>query len=263
MFANIYLVCIYTHSWFVTFCWQVMCLSREIIIERLSNPLPMVFWPPTHGISNPLPIVFWTPYPWYIKPLHMVYHSPSTVFWPPTHGVSTPLSIVYWPTYSWYIGPLPMVYWTLYSWYIKPPSDDISNLLPMVFWPPFPCNIKPSTHGILNPLFMVYRTFYPWYIVLPIHGIRNPLPMVFSPPPMVYRTHYSIYRCCWNVAIQVTCLRLEQKVHINSLNILETVVVVIVCYLDLQLPVQSVPITTNVASSNSCQLRCTWYNIMW
>jgi len=39
------------------------------------------------------------------------------------------------------------------------------------------------------------------------------------------------------------------------------VVVVIVWYLDLPMP--SVPITTNVVSSNPAQARCTWYNIMW
>jgi len=33
--------------------------------------------------------------------------------------------------------------------------------------------------------------------------------------------------------------------------------------LDLQLPVQSVPITTKVVSSNPVQVRCTRYNIMW
>jgi len=33
--------------------------------------------------------------------------------------------------------------------------------------------------------------------------------------------------------------------------------------LDLQLPVLSVPITTNVVSSNTAQTRCTPYNIMW
>ena len=30
-----------------------------------------------------------------------------------------------------------------------------------------------------------------------------------------------------------------------------------------QLPMQSVPITTNVVSSNTTQARCTQYNIMW
>jgi len=32
---------------------------------------------------------------------------------------------------------------------------------------------------------------------------------------------------------------------------------------DLQLPMQSVPITTNFVSSNPTQARCTRYNIMW
>jgi hypothetical protein len=38
--------------------------------------------------------------------------------------------------------------------------------------------------------------------------------------------------------------------------------VVIVLLLDFQLHMQSVPITTNVASSNPAQARCTLYNIM-
>ena len=39
------------------------------------------------------------------------------------------------------------------------------------------------------------------------------------------------------------------------------VVVVIGWYLDVQLPVQSVPITTNVASLHPAQAGCTRYNI--
>jgi hypothetical protein len=35
----------------------------------------------------------------------------------------------------------------------------------------------------------------------------------------------------------------------------------IICYLDLQLPMQSVPITSNVVSSNPAQAGCTRYNI--
>jgi len=38
--------------------------------------------------------------------------------------------------------------------------------------------------------------------------------------------------------------------------------VVIVWLLDLQLPMQSVPITTNVVSSNSIQMMCTQYTIL-
>ena len=45
-------------------------------------------------------------------------------------------------------------------------------------------------------------------------------------------------------------------------NICRAVVVVIIWYLDLQIPMQSVPITTNVVSSNSTQARCTRYNII-
>jgi len=40
------------------------------------------------------------------------------------------------------------------------------------------------------------------------------------------------------------------------------VLVVIVWWLDLQLTMQSVPITTNVVDSNPDQARCTRYNIM-
>ena len=40
------------------------------------------------------------------------------------------------------------------------------------------------------------------------------------------------------------------------------IVVVIIWLLDLYLPMQSVPITTNVLSSNPAQARCTRYNIM-
>jgi predicted GNAT superfamily acetyltransferase len=43
---------------------------------------------------------------------------------------------------------------------------------------------------------------------------------------------------------------------------LGTIVVVIVWELDLQLPVQSVPITINVVSSNPIQVRCTRHSIM-
>jgi hypothetical protein len=41
------------------------------------------------------------------------------------------------------------------------------------------------------------------------------------------------------------------------------IVVVIVCKLDLQLPMQSVHITSKVVSSNPVQARCTRYNIKW
>jgi hypothetical protein len=43
----------------------------------------------------------------------------------------------------------------------------------------------------------------------------------------------------------------------------EAVVVVIVWWLDLQLTMKSVPITTNVVSSNPAQARCTTFNFFW
>ena len=45
-------------------------------------------------------------------------------------------------------------------------------------------------------------------------------------------------------------------------NIFVAVVVVIIWYLDLQIPMQSMPITTNVVSSNFAQARCIRYNII-
>ena len=55
--------------------------------------------------------------------------------------------------------------------------------------------------------------------------------------------------------------------YVSVLSILHcphvAVVVVIVWWLDLQLPVQSVPITTKVVSSNPIMTLCTRYNIMW
>jgi hypothetical protein len=40
------------------------------------------------------------------------------------------------------------------------------------------------------------------------------------------------------------------------------VMVMIIWYLDIQLPVQSLPITTNVVNLNPANGRCTRYNIM-
>jgi hypothetical protein len=67
------------------------------------DPLPMVFWRPTHGIL--------TPYLWYIAP--------------------PPLSMVFWPTYPWYIDPLSMVIWPPSQWYIEPPIHGILTPLPI------------------------------------------------------------------------------------------------------------------------------------
>ena len=46
-----------------------------------------------------------------------------------------------------------------------------------------------------------------------------------------------------------------QVIKMNTKNKLGTVVVVMVWYLELQLPVQSVPITTKVVSSNPFMVR--------
>jgi hypothetical protein len=97
----------------------------------ISTALPMVFWlpylwyikPPTHGMSNLLPMVYQTSYPWYFNPLPMV-------FWPPIHGILTPFPThdILNP-YPWYIDPLPMVFWFRYLWDIEPPTHGISNPL--------------------------------------------------------------------------------------------------------------------------------------
>jgi hypothetical protein len=49
---------------------------------------------------------------------------------------------------------------------------------------------------------------------------------------------------------------------LESYLIIGFIVVLIIWYLDLQLPVQSVPIATKVVILNPAQARCTRYNIM-
>ena len=49
----------------------------------------------------------------------------------------------------------------------------------------------------------------------------------------------------------------------TSYFLMGAVMVVIVWLLDLQLPMQSVPITTSIVSSNPAQARCTQNNIIW
>ena len=52
----------------------MVCLPRiPGFFHAISNPLPMIFWSPTHGIIEPL---------WYIDP--------------PTHGILNPLLMVLW-----------------------------------------------------------------------------------------------------------------------------------------------------------------------
>jgi hypothetical protein len=58
------------------------------------------------------------------------------------------------------------------------------------------------------------------------------------------------------------CPKLQICNAISPLIIEGAVVVMIVWQLDLQLPMQSVPITSNVVSSNQTQERYTQYNIM-
>ena len=48
----------------------------------------------------------------------------------------------------------------------------------------------------------------------------------------------------------------------TSLKIVGAFVVMIIWQLDLQIPMQSVPITTSVVSSNPTEGWCTLYNIM-
>ena len=163
--------------------------------------------------------MYQTSFPWYIEP--------------PTHGNLTP--IIYW-THG-ISNPLSMVYWTSYPWYIESPTHGISNALPTVNWTPLLWYYEP-------PFLVKMRGFnLPWWSAKYYDG--NLIPeskyhMVYwtsgrffrgskyHMTPDQLRDIYSIYRCFWNVAIHVTCLKLKQQVHTNSLNILGTVVVVIV-----------------------------------
>ena len=63
----------------------------------------------------------------------------------------------------------------------------------------------------------------------------------------------------YKIMAYVRLLYIGNKTNTTSWG---SVMVVIVRQLDLQLPMQSVPITTNVVSSNPAQARCIRYNIM-
>ena len=74
-------------------------------------------------------------------------------------------------------------------------------------------------------------------------------------------------RSFWFLTLLRTTLVLEicnavKVLYMYPPNIFGAVVVVIIWYLDLQIPMQSMPITTNVVSSNSAEKRCTRYNII-
>ena len=58
--------------------------------------------------------------------------------------------------------------------------------------------------------------------------------------------------------INKSCKPFKHRVQ----NILKERGAVIIWWLNLQLPMQSMPITTNVVSSNPVQVRCTQYNTM-
>ena len=127
------------------------------------DPLPMIYWPLSHGVLNPLLMVCWTPYQWHIEP-------PS--YKHPIHGILIP--------YPWYIEPpvwnfdsLPMVYRTACLWYIELIFDPLAN------------------HGKLNHLTMVFRPLRMVYWTLwpSTNGISTPQPMVFYQLPIVYWPH--------------------------------------------------------------------------
>ena len=188
----------------------------------------MVYWTPDPRYIKRSTYGILTPYRWYIKP--------------PAYGILTPLS---------------MVYRTSYQWYIEPPTQGILNHLPRVYRIPCPLHIEPLpmvsrnpyTRHIGPPLMVLWTTIFVFKIPYCIYiepGVKIPY-CILNPGSkylMVYWTRgffrgsknhttpdqlrdiYSIYRCFWNVAIHVTCLRLKQQVHTNSLNILGTVVIV-------------------------------------
>ena len=123
-----------------------MLFTRQVRHHNILKPLPMVFWPSTHGISNPLSLVYRAPYSWY-------FDSPPPCLW-------------------YFDPPPPMVYRT--------PTHGILSLLSMVYQTTYPWYIESPTHGISNPLPMVYRTLYPWCIEPLTHGTSYPLSITIS-----------------------------------------------------------------------------------
>jgi hypothetical protein len=77
----------------------------ESLTIGISSLIPMVFWPPTHGILNPLRMVYRTP-------THDISHLLSMVYRTPYHGILISLPMVYRIPCSIYVDPLPMVYGT-------------------------------------------------------------------------------------------------------------------------------------------------------
>jgi hypothetical protein len=78
----------------------------------------------------------------------------------------------------------------------------------------------------------------------------------FSIPILKYYTNFNMY------AYSISCI--SYKVTISNQFTFTPIgaIVVVIVWLDLQLPVQSLSITTNM-SFNPTRARCTWYNIMW
>ena len=133
--------------------------------------LPVVFWPPIHGILTPTFHDILIPYPWYFNPLtHGILNPMPMLFWHPgqwcnkhpIHGILNP--------YPWHIDPLPMVCWPLYPRYFYPlpvtyqsPTHGSSARLSMVFWTLCPWYFDPLS--IFCPLSILFWPTYPWYFV--------------------------------------------------------------------------------------------------
>ena len=95
--------------------WQTLGLNMMVCLPRIpgffhaiSNPLPMIFWSPTHGIIEPL---------WYIDP--------------PTHGILNPLLMVLWPPLLARMRGFNLPWWgsKYYDWNLT-----LGSKYHMVFW---------------------------------------------------------------------------------------------------------------------------------
>ena len=127
----------------------------------ISKPLPMPFWPPTHGNLTPIHGI-WTPYPWPFDPLPMVFCLPYPC-------------MVFWPPYPWYFDPLSMVFWPLYPLYISPPTHGISTRSYAVMNP----SLLVELRGVNLPWGQIpYDTGFVYYK----KGVLDSQPQVISLP---------------------------------------------------------------------------------
>jgi hypothetical protein len=104
----------YNYNKIIAYHWcskkfQVLLIFRNILFDIIFSHFCMFWW----YFENPLPMVDQTSYPWYIEPLiHGISNPIPMIFWPPTHGMLTPYPLYFEPSTHGILNPLPMVYWT-------------------------------------------------------------------------------------------------------------------------------------------------------